>query len=73
MKRNKITIMFKTLRDDIKTVFNKDTVAKAIRLVLEEQDKIKERLKKLETSGRIVISKDKLARKRENLCESSAQ
>ena len=73
MKRKKITIMFKTLREDIQTVFNKDPVAKAIRLILEEPDKIKESLKRLETSGRIVISKDKLARKRENLGESSAQ
>jgi len=37
-----------------------DPVAKAVRLILQKQDKIEERLKKLETSSGIVITEDEL-------------
>jgi serine O-acetyltransferase len=41
-----------------------DPVAEAIRLVLEEQDKLDERLRKLESSSGIVARQDKLRKKR---------
>ena len=44
-----------------------DPVAEAIRLVLKEQDKLEERLKRLETSREIGISKDDLGEERKEL------
>jgi len=44
-----------------------DPVAEAIRLVLREQDKIQERLKRLESSSGIAVSKDELAERRKEI------
>ncbi|MFC1862026.1 serine O-acetyltransferase [Chloroflexota bacterium] len=44
-----------------------DPVAEAIRLVLQEQDKLEERLKQLETSSGMTVSKDMLREKRKEI------
>ena len=44
-----------------------DPVAEAIRLVLKEQDKLEERLRRLESSSGMVASKDELREKRREL------
>lgn len=41
-----------------------DPVAEAIRLVLKEQDKLEERLRKLESSSGMVAHQDELRKKR---------
>jgi serine O-acetyltransferase len=44
-----------------------DPVAEAIKLVLEEQDKLEERLKRLEKSSGIVVTKDELKKERKKI------
>ena len=44
-----------------------DPVAEAIKLVLEEQDKLEERLKRLEKSSGITVTKDELKRERKKI------
>ena len=44
-----------------------DPVAEAIRLVLREQDRLEERLKRLESSSGIVASKDELGGRRREI------
>ncbi len=44
-----------------------DPVAEAIKLVLEEQDKLEERLKRLEKSSGIAITKDELKKERKKI------
>ena len=47
-----------------------DPVAEAIRLVLKEQDRLEERLKRLERATNLELSKDKLAQERKKIeCE----
>jgi serine O-acetyltransferase len=44
-----------------------DPVAEAIKLVLEEQDKLEERLKRLEKSSGIAVTKDELKKERKKI------
>ena len=50
-----------------------DPVAEAIRLVLREQDKLEERLRRLESSSGIVVSEDELRDKREEIARKFSQ
>ncbi len=50
-----------------------DPVAEAIRLVLKEQDKLEERLKKLESSSGITVHKDELKKRRRALEKDFSQ
>jgi len=44
-----------------------DPVAEAIRLVLKEQDKLEERLRSLESSSGVAVSRDELKEKRKKI------
>ena len=50
-----------------------DPVAEAIRLVLKEQDKLEERLKKLESLGGLAVPEDELKGKREEIAREFNQ
>jgi len=50
-----------------------DPVAEAIRLVLREQDKLEERLRRLESSSGLVIPEDELRDKREEIVRKFSQ
>jgi len=72
-----MVILFKTLKEDIQTVFTKDpaarSMAEVMRLVLSEQDKLEERLKRLESSSRIGTPKDELGDRRREIVRELSQ
>ena len=72
-----MVILFKTLKEDIQTVFTKDpaarSMAEVMRLVLSEQDKLEERLKRLESSSGIETPKDELGNRRREIVRGFSQ
>jgi len=58
--------VFKTIKEDIKTAFDKDPAAEAIRMVLKDHHHLEERLKRLEDAAGILNeSHHKLEEKKE--------